>query len=61
MRDISKDSFCRLLSMEIIYSSAKDDMISMDSSLQKLCKNGTISRDTALAYASNPEMLAKKI
>ena len=45
----------------IIYSSAKDDMISMDSSLQKLCKNGTISRDTALAYASNPEMLAKKI
>ena len=45
----------------IIYSSAKDDMISMDSSLQKLCKNGVISRDTALAYASNPEMLAKKI
>ena len=36
-------------------------MISMDSSLQKLCKNGVISRDTALAYASNPEMLAKKL
>lgn len=45
----------------IIYSSAKDDMISMDSSLLKLYKNGTISRETALTYASNPEMLGKKL
>lgn len=45
----------------IIYSSAKDDMISMDSSLLKLCKDGIITRDTALTYASNPEMLGKKI
>ncbi len=45
----------------IIYSSAKDDMISMDSSLLKLYKSGTIDRDTALAHATNPEMLSKKL
>ncbi len=45
----------------IIYSSAKDDMISMDSSLLKLYKSGTISRGNALTYATNPEMLAKKL
>lgn len=45
----------------IIYSSAKDDMISMDSSLLKLYKSGTIDRDTALTHATNPEMLVKKL
>lgn len=45
----------------IIYSSMKEDMISMDSSLMNLCRAGTISRDTALKYASNPEMLGKKL
>lgn len=45
----------------IIYSSAKEDMISMDSSLLKLCKDGIISKETALTYASNPEMLGRKI
>ena len=44
----------------IIYSSMKEDMISMDGSLLNLCKAGTISRDIALKYASNPEMLGKK-
>ncbi|MCI9101182.1 MAG: PilT/PilU family type 4a pilus ATPase [Lachnospiraceae bacterium] len=45
----------------IIYSSAKDDMISMDSSLLKLYKSGIIDRDTALTHATNPEMLGKKL
>lgn len=45
----------------IIYSSAKEDMISMDSSLLKLYKNGVINRDTALTHATNPEMLSKKL
>lgn len=45
----------------IIYSSMKEDMISMDGSLLNLCKAGTISHDTALKYASNPEMLGKKL
>lgn len=45
----------------IIYSSAKEDMVSMDSSLLKLYKSGTISRQTALAFATNAEMLMKKL
>lgn len=45
----------------LIYSSTKEDMISMDGSLLNLCKQGTISRDTALQYATNPEMLSKKL
>lgn len=45
----------------IIYSSAKEDMISMDGSLLNLYKQGRISRETALAYATNPEMLGRKL
>ena len=45
----------------LLYSSAKEDMISMDSSLLNLCRQGTISKDTALKYATNPEMLVKKL
>lgn len=45
----------------IIYSSVKEDMVSMDSSLLKLCQNGTITKETALTYATNPEMLGKKL
>lgn len=45
----------------LIYSSAKPDMISMDSSLLRLFKEGQITRETALKYATNPEMLGKKL
>lgn len=45
----------------IVYSSASDEIISMDSSLANLYSQGRITRDTALAYATNPEMLSKKI
>lgn len=45
----------------LIYSSTKEDMISMDSSLLKLFKNGRITKDTALKYATNPEMLIRKL
>lgn len=45
----------------IIYSSMKDDMISMDGSLFNLYKAGTITAETALQFASNPEMLKKKL
>lgn len=44
----------------LIYSSAGNDLVSMDSSLLSLYKNGRITADTALAYASNPGMLKKK-
>lgn len=44
-----------------IYSSTREDMISMDTSLYQLFKKGLISKETALIHASNPEMLAKKL
>ena len=45
----------------LLYSSAKPDMISMDQSLLALFKAGRITRETALTYATNPEMLGKKL
>ncbi len=45
----------------IIYSSMKEDMISMDGSLLNLYKQGIITRDTALKYATNADMLSKKL
>lgn len=45
----------------IIYSSMKEDMISMDGSLLNLYKQGHITRETALKYATNPEMLGRKL
>lgn len=45
----------------LIYSSSSDTMVSMDSSLLKLYKDGIITRATALGYATNAEMLEKKL
>ena len=45
----------------VIYSSAASDMIPMDDSLYNLYTNNIITKDTALMYASNPEMLSRKL
>ncbi len=45
----------------VIYSSAKENMISMDNSLLSLYKAGRITKKTALRYATNPDMLLKKL
>lgn len=45
----------------LIYSSAKNDMISMDNSLLTLYKQGRISKETALSFGTNPDMLKKKL
>lgn len=45
----------------IVYSSTSDDMMSMDSSLQKLYDAGRITKETALTYATNPDMLMRKL
>lgn len=45
----------------MIYSSAADDMIAMDTSLLNLFKAGKITEKTAITYATNPELLQKKI
>ena len=44
-----------------IYNSSSDTMCSMDSSLLKLFRSGKIARQTALDYASNPEMLLRNL
>ncbi len=45
----------------LLYSSSQENMISTDQSLLKLYRNGEITRDTALTYATNPELLEKKL
>ncbi|SHK44999.1 type IV pilus twitching motility protein PilT [Hespellia stercorisuis] len=45
----------------VIYPASSNDMISMDNSLLKLYQDGIIDKNTALLYATNPEMLKKKL
>lgn len=45
----------------VLYSSANADMVSMDMSLLNLCQGGKITKDTALEFATNPEMLKKRL
>lgn len=45
----------------IIYASSSDQMISMDTSIYNLYKDGIISRHTAIVEASNPEMMEKRL
>ena len=45
----------------MIYASNKEDMVSMDSSLLNLYKQGRITKETAIEFATNPEMLKKKL
>lgn len=45
----------------MLYHAANDNMLSMDSSLYDLYQKGIITKDTALTYATNAELLAKKI
>ena len=45
----------------IIYSSANADMISMDTSLLNLYKAKKITAETALDFATNPDMLKKRL
>lgn len=45
----------------IVYSADTADMVSMDNSLFRLVKEGAITKETALAYAVNVEMLSRKL
>jgi len=45
----------------VIYSSDTDEMVSMDSSLLKLYRAGRITKETALEFAVNAEMLSRKL
>lgn len=45
----------------LLYSSNSEGLVSMDTSLFKLYKEGRITAETALAYSTNPEMMKKKL
>lgn len=45
----------------VIYGGSDKNMISMDGELQRLVRQGVITRDIAILYAANPETLAKRI
>ena len=45
----------------MISSSAGQEIVSMDSGLLNLYKEGKITAETALAYATNPELLKRKM
>ena len=45
----------------VVYSSNKDGIISMDQSLLNLYQQKRITAETALIYATNPEMLERKL
>ncbi len=45
----------------VIATSAAEGMVSMDTSIYSLYKEGRISKENAIKFASNPDMLKKKI
>ena len=45
----------------VIYGGSDKTMMCMDTELQRLFREGRITKDTALIYAANPEILAKRI
>ena len=44
-----------------IYSASSETMFSMDASLASLVREGLITKEEALAHASNPEMLKRRL
>ena len=45
----------------IIYTSAAENMIAMDSSILQLYKDGRIDKHTAISEAGNPEIMSKRL
>ena len=45
----------------MIYASSNENMIAMDASILELFQKELIDKKTALANASNPEMMVKKL
>ena len=44
-----------------MYAGGNQGMMSMDAELQRMCREGLITRENALLFAVNPETLAKRI
>ena len=45
----------------IIYTSAAENMIAMDSSILRLYKDGRSDKHTAISEAVNPEIMSKRL
>ena len=45
----------------VIYSSAEQGMRTMDSDLERLYRGGRITREHAVMYAANPDLMQKKL
>lgn len=45
----------------MIYNSTNESMLAMDTSILRLYQQGMIDKNTALANASNPEMMSKRL
>ena len=45
----------------VIYAGASQGMVTMDSSILRLYNEKRISRENALMYAINPELLSKRM
>lgn len=45
----------------VIYSSSKDGMVSMDSSIQDLFRKGYISGETAVSFSMNPDSMKRAV
>ncbi|MCP1102359.1 twitching motility protein PilT [Aequitasia blattaphilus] len=45
----------------LIYSSTSGDLISMDNSLLKLYQSGIITKENAIKYSTNPDMISRKL
>ena len=45
----------------VIFGGSDKNMISMDGELQRLVREGKVSREMAILYAANPETLSKRI
>lgn len=45
----------------MIYTSTNENMLAMDTSIFRLYQKGIVDKKTALANASNPEMMSKKL
>lgn len=45
----------------VIYSSTKDGMMSMDTSILKLFRKGDISAETAISFSMNPESMRRNV
>lgn len=45
----------------MIYNSTNESMLAMDTSILRLYQQGVIDKNTALANASNPEMMSKRL